>query len=345
MKEGDIINAYELKQYIIENDKTFDVLEALGCTNIKCYTKEYRCMIPNSHDASATSIKKTTLKTKVYSKSKEMVGDIFSLTMDIKNMTFPQSIKHIHKLLGLKYVGVIKKEEVKKKDILAIFKRAKGKHMDYTEEELKIYHEDICREFITIPYIGWIKEGIMPYTQKVFGIGYSRIKDRVCVPWRYWSGTEDEYVGIIGRTLNEDYGILNIPKYFPLISFPKSMTIYGLQENYKYIQEAGSVIVYEAEKSTLKSHSLLMRNAVSLGGHELSDEHIKILLSLDVTIIFAMDKDMEEQLSIDMCNRVKLFRKTGYMYDDLGLLDKKSSPIDQGLKVYQALFKRIKWIN
>lgn len=339
------MNAYELKQYIIDNNKIVDVLEGLECTNIKPYTKEYRFSTPICNNATATRIKKDTLKVKSFSSDKEMFGDIFLLTMNIKNITFPQSVKLIHKILGLKYTGITKIEKKDKKDILSIFKRAKGKHMDFTNEELKIYHEDICREFIKIPYIGWIREGIMPYTQKIFGIGYSRLKDRVCVPWRYWCGEEEDYTGIIGRTLNEDYDILNIPKYFPLIAFPKSMNIYGLQENYKCIQEAGYVIVYEAEKSVLKSHSLLIKNAVAIGGHELSDEHIKILLSLDVTIIFAMDNDMDEQLSIDMCNRVKRFRKTGYIYDELKLAGKKSSPIDKGLKVYNVLYKRIKWIN
>lgn len=339
------MNAYELKQYIIDNNKIVEVLEGLECTNIKPYTKEYRFSTPICNNATATRIKKDTLKVKSFSSDKEMFGDIFLLTMNIKNITFPQSVKLIHKILGLKYTGITKIEKKDKKDILSIFKRAKGKHMDFTNEELKIYHEDICREFIKIPYIGWIREGIMPYTQKIFGIGYSRLKDRVCVPWRYWCGEEEDYTGIIGRTLNEDYDILNIPKYFPLIAFPKSMNIYGLQENYKGIQEAGCVIVYEAEKSVLKSHSLLIKNAVAIGGHELSDEHIKILLSLDVTIIFAMDNDMDEQLSIDMCNRVKRFRKTGYIYDEFGLLGAKDSIIDRGLKIYNALFKRIKWIN
>lgn len=340
------MNAYELKQYIIENNKTVEILEWLGCSNIKSYTKEYRCSTPLCSNSTSTSIKKDTLKVKSFSSSREMTGDIFVLTMDIKNVTFPQSIKEIHKVLGLEYTRQFNtKQKDTKADILSVFKKAKRVIGDYTNEELEIYHEDICKEFTHIPYLGWIKEGIMPYTQKVFGIGYSQFRNRVCVPWRFWCGQQNDYVGIIGRTLNEDYDLLDIPKYFPLLAFPKSMTIYGLQENYKYIQECGQVVVFEAEKSPLKLHSLLIRNGVALGGHELSDEHIKILLSLNVEIIFAMDKDMDEQLSIDMCNRVKIYRKTGYMYDDLGLLGEKDSVIDRGLKIYNALYKRIKWVN
>lgn len=339
------MNTYELKQYIVDNNKTKELLEKLECTNIKEYTKEYRCSTVKCSSSTATRIKKDNLKIRVFADDKEIYGDIITLVMDLKEFTFSKSMKYIHNILGLKYNGIIKQETNNKRDILDIFKKAKGKYFNYSVDELKIYHEDILREFIKIPYIEWIREGIMPYTQKVFGVGYSRKQDRVIVPWRYWSGNSNDYTGIIGRTLNEDYDILNIPKYFPLISFPKSMNLFGLQENYKDIQEKGEVIVYESEKSVMHSHSLFIRNTVALGGHELSDEHIKILLSLDVNIIIAMDNDMKEDLSKDMCNRLKRFRKTGYIYDNMKLAGNKSSPIDKGLKVFNALYKRIKWIN
>lgn len=341
------MKAYDLKQYIIDNEKTRDILEWLECHHIKSYKKIFSFGLPDSKNPNSTCIYKHSLKTIVYSKSNELKGDIFTLTMNIKNITFPQSVKEIHKILGLPYtINIDDKEvEIKKIDILEIFKKAQRKHYNNSNDNLDIYNEEILREFVPIPYIEWVREGIMPYTQKEFGIGYSRLKNRVCIPWRYWCGNPNQYTGIIGRTLEENYKALGIPKYFPLISFPKSMNIYGLQENYKHIQEAGSVTVFEAEKSTLKAHSLNIKNCVSIGGHELSDEHIKILLSLDVEIIFAMDKDMEEQLSIDMCNKVKTFRKTGYIFDEYNLLKEKDSPMDHGLKVFKALLKRIKYIN
>jgi len=339
------LKPYDLKQYIIENEKIVLILEWLGCTNIKPHKKEYRCALPDGDDCNAVCIKKNTLKTIVYSKSNEMSGDIYTLTMDIKSLIFPQALRVIHKILGLEYTNTITTKVESKKDILEIFKKAKRKHIDFTNEDLQIYNEDICREFICIPYIDWIREGIMPYTQKEFGIGYSRLRNRVCLPWRYWaSNNNNQYTGIIGRTIDENYKELGIPKYFPLVSFPKSMNIYGLQENYKHIQEAGYVIIFEAEKSTLKCHSLGIKNTVALGGHILSDEQIKILISLDVTLIFAMDKDMEEELSIDMCNKVKIFRKTGYIYDEYGLLGEKDSCIDKGIRIFKVLLNRVIYI-
>lgn len=340
------MNVYELKEYIINNNKTEDVLIGIGCTNIKPHSKEYRFSTPLCPNATATRLKKENLKYRSFSADDESFGDIVSLTMKINNLSFSSSMSLIHKILGLRYNGVYKKEEKQKHDMLDIFKKAKNNtYRDYDLEELKIYHEDVFREYISIPYIGWVREGIMPYTQKVFGIGYNKEHDRVCVPWRYWSGNKNDFTGVVGRTLNEDYDILNIPKYFPLIKFPKSMNIFGLQENYLSIQESGEVIIVESEKAVMMLHSLMKRNAVALGGHALSDEQIKILVSLDVDIIFAMDNDMDEQLSIDMCNRVKRIRKTGYIYDEYKLAGEKASPIDNGLKVFNALYKRIKWVN
>ncbi|MBY6838671.1 toprim domain-containing protein [Clostridium botulinum] len=339
------MKSYELIEYIKSNDKIVTVLEGIGCGNIKKYSKEYRFSTPICPNSTANRIKIETLKYKSFSGEGEKYGDIISLTMEINDIKFVKAIKLIHKILRLKYYGNNIVVTKKKKDILSIFKKAKNNYYNNNLDELKIYHEDIFREYVKIPYIEWIKEGIMPYTQKEFNVGYSLKNNRVCIPWKLWCGEENDYTGLIGRTLNKDYNLFNIPKYFPLISFPKSLNLFGLQENYKYIQEKGEVIVYEAEKSVLKSHSLFIKNTVALGGHELSDEQIKILVSLNVRIIFAMDNDMSEELSIKMCKRVQHLRKTGYIYDEFKLTGNKSSPIDKGLKVYNALYKRVKWIN
>ncbi|CAG7840053.1 DNA primase [Clostridium haemolyticum] len=337
--------AYELKKYIIEKDKIMNILESIECHGIKTYPKEYRCGLPKHSNTTSVAIKKDTLKVKIFTSDKKINGDIFTLVMEIKKYEFPQAVKYLHEILGLKYIfniQDIKKEE--KKDILDVFKKAmQKKHFNNDIDELKIYNEDICREIIQIPYIGWIREGIMPFTQERFNIGYSRDKNRIAIPHRFWCGKENEYVGVMGRTLVKNYDLLDIPKYFPLKAFPKSMNLYGLQENYKYIQKANKIIVFEAEKSVLKAHSFLCRLGVALGGHELCPEQIRILLGLDVEIIFAMDNDMDEQLSINMCNQVKSFRRTSYIYDKWGLLGEKDSPVDKGMKVFKALYNnRIK---
>lgn len=336
-----IINAYKLKEYIIKNDKTKEILEKIGCFNIKNYTKELRCGSPKHKNATSISIKKDSLKVKIYKTDEDIKGDIFTLIMDIKDINFSESNRYIHNILGLEYnIFYIEKKETNKIDILKVFKKALGEYKDYTDEQLKIYNEDICSEFIKLPYIGWIREGILPKTQEIFGIGYSRRNNRVVIPHRWWCGTDNQYVGVIGRTLIKDYDLLDIPKYFPLYKFPKSMNLYGLQENYKGIQEAGYVCVAESEKSTLKRHSRLDYTCVSLGGHEISIEQTKILISLDVDIIIAMDKDISLQFIRGLCEKFYGIRPIYYIYDNFGLLNKKESPMDKPNKVYKVLFNR-----
>lgn len=336
--------SYELIEYIVKNDKIVEILENIGCTNIKPYSKEYRFSTKKYTNASANRIKKETLKYRNFSADREIYGDIFTLVMQETDVSFSKANRIIHKILKLPYTGFDKPEK-KKIDILDLFKKAQNNYFKQDVDELKIYHEDIFREYIQIPYIGWIREGITPYTQKIFKVGYSKAFNRICVPWKYCLGSEHDFTGIIGRTLNEDYDILNIPKYLPLIQFPKSLNIFGLQENYKDIQQAGEVIIFEAEKSVMKCHSRLIRNTLALGGHALSKEQIRILVSLNVNIIFAMDNDMPEQLSIDMCNEIKNLRKVGYIYDKYSISGNKASPIDKGLKAFNALYNRVKWIN
>lgn len=338
------MKAHDLKQYIIENNKIISILESIGCHHIKEYSKYISFGIPDSSNYNSASILKDTLKTKIFSTSKQMSGDIYSLIMDIKNIDFISSLKHIHKELNLVFDLSIINKDKDIKDILQVFKKVIKSHRQYNEK-IDVYDSNILTDIILMPYLGWVQEGIMPNTQREFGIGYDINKNRICIPWKYWCGSSHQYVGIMGRTLNENYKILGIPKYLPIISFPKSQTLYGLQENYKYIQEKGEVIIFEAEKSVLKCHSIGIKNTVALGCHELSDEQIKILLSLDVNIIINLDNDMDENLSIQMCNRFKIFRKTGYIRDKLNILGEKDSCIDKGYKVFKALYKRVVWVN
>lgn len=336
------MNGYELKEYIIKNDKILHILEAIGCFKIKSYSKEYRCGSSNHDNATSISIKKDSLKVKVYGKDENKIkGDLFTLVMDIKSLTFPQSIKHIHELLGLEYKRVLKLETKEcKVDILRVFRKASREYFDYSDEELLIYKEDICNEFIKMPYIGWVREGILPETQKIFGIGYSRKHNRIVIPHRYWCGEEHDYVGIIGRTLIENYDMFDIPKYFPLQRFPKSMNIYGLQENYDGIQKVSYVTVFESEKSTLKRHSKRDYSGVSLGGHELSKEQARILISLDVDIIIAFDKDISLEHIKKTCDMFYGIRTVYYIFDEFGLLKDKESPADKNEKIYKVLFNR-----
>ena len=333
--------AYELIQYIIDNDKIEDILEDLGCHHIKKYGKEYRSGLPNHSNKDSVSVKILTLKTRIYQSDSNIIkGDIFTLCMTIKEISFYEANKYIHNLFGLEHKFENKKKDEKKfYDPLEIFKKIKKKRYSLNTDDLEVIHEDCLSEYMPYPHIEWIREGIMPWTCKIFNIGYSVNRKRIVVPHRYWSGGKDDYVGVMGRTVIKEWDMLDIPKYFPLKNFPKTMNIYGLQENYQAIQEEGYCVLFEAEKSVLKRHSRNDGTGVAVCCHDVSDEQVKIIIGLNVDVVIAFDKGISIEHIRSTCDRFYGIRTVYYIFDKYDILKEKESPADATNRIYDYLFK------
>ena len=337
----------ELKQYIMDNDKIQDILEKLECHSVKEHNKEYRAGLPNRNNKTSIVVKKDSLSVKIYKPDDSIVkGNIFTLCMELKNVSFSEANKTLHNILGLKYVGVFKnenKEEIVKKDILSIFtKYKKRKSFCVNIDDIKFYNEDILDDYLPYTHINWIREGIMPWACEKFKIGFSPKHKRIIIPHRYHNGSENEYIGIIGRTVVENYDMFDIPKYYPLKPYSKSINLYGLQENYKHILENGYVIVWESEKSVLKTYSWLEKTGIATCCHDLSEEQIKILIGLDVEIVIAFDVGVDINHIRNICNNFYGIRKISYIFDKHGVLgdpNLKNSPADCGKKKFDYLFK------
>ena len=334
------MNADELKEYIIDNNCIVQILESLDCHGIKEYSDEYRAALPEGTNKTAVCIKKKNLSSSIRSGDGNKYGDIFSFVMNIKGCSFGSANQFIHNVLGLQYTYRKSKEEVQRVDPLAIFKKAKRKRYVVNDIDINTYDDSFMKEYVQLPHISWVREGILPFVCKKFNIGYSFNKKRITIPWRWWCGNGNEYLGVIGRTTIGNYEMFDIPKYFGLIPFSKGMDVYGLNENYKDIQENGYVVVFEAEKSVLKRASRLDNTGTAIGNCELTDMQVKILISLNVEIILAFD----EGLSIDHirkeCEKFYGIRPVSYIYDKWGLIEKgsKDSPADKPNKVYNFLF-------
>lgn len=341
------MDATELLQYIYDENKIEYILENLGLHSINSrLTKEFRCGLPNHNNKTSVSVnKQIPFKTKIFLPDEETVrGDLFTLTMYLKKLSFPKSIKYLHEVLGLKYTIYKKdsKDDVKKENPLDIFNKVKPKKRYVVDvNDLEIGNEELIKDYTPNLHVSWIKEGIISKTARRFNIGYDWDSKRIIIPHRWWCGDENEYIGIIGRTtLPSAYcDMFDIPKYYPIKKYPKSINLYGLNENYKSIQEAGYVVLYEAEKSTLKRHSRLDETGTSLGSHDISDEQVKILISLDVDIVIALDEGIREEHVWSICEKFYGIRKVSFIYDKYGLLDKKESPADKPDKIFKYLFK------
>lgn len=336
------INADDLKEYIIENNRVYEILESLGCHDIKEYQQEWRAALPDGTNKTAVCVKKETLSSAIRNSDGNKNGDIFTLVMSIKNVSFGEANKYIHNILGLTYTYSSKlKIDDEKNDPLRIFKKVK-KRRRASNVDIPIYDDSCMKEYIDLPYIGWIREGIMPNACERFNIGYSYDRKRIVIPERKWDGSEHDYIGISGRTTVPNYEMFDIPKYFKLSdTYPKGLNIYGLNENYKSIQEAGYTVVLESQKSVLKRYSRKDETCVAIGNCELTDAQVKILISLNVEICICLDEGIDINHIRKECEKFYHIRSVSYMYDRWNLLEtgSKDSPADKPNKVYNFMFK------
>jgi DNA primase len=181
---------------------------------------------------------------------------------------------------------------------------------------LETYSEDILERFELIPNLLFYEDGILPEIQMKCNIGYDSVTGRISVPWRSFSG---ELCGVMGRLnkkeLNEDE-----VKWYPILPFAKSKTLYGFVENYNSIQEKSFVMLGESEKFSLQVASKGLNVGLGLGGSFLSEyqaNHIKSLFPK--LIIVAMDEGLSEEHSLEIAKQLKSDKyyknKCGYIFD------------------------------
>ena len=318
-------------------------MESLGCHDIKEYQGEWRAALPEGTNKTAVCVKKNNLSSAIRCSDCNKMGDIFTLVMEIKNIQFGKANKYIHKVLGLNYTynNKEKEKEEEKNDPLQIFKKVRKKRHTL-DKDTPIYDDSCMKEYVDLPYIGWIREGVMPFACERFNIGYSYDRKRIVIPERKWDGDDNDYIGVSGRTTVENYEMFDIPKFFKLSNtYPKGINVYGLNENYKTIQEAGYCVMLEAQKSVLKRYSRKDGTAVAIGNCELTEEQVRILISLNVEIIIALDEGIDINLIRKECDKFYPIRKVSYMYDKWGLIKKgsKNSPADMPNKIYEFMKK------
>ena len=124
-------------------------------------------------------------------------------------------------------------------------------------------------------------------------------------------------------------------KYYYLIPCMCSKTLYGFFQNYKYLVN-NTIFVFESEKSVMQCHSYGIRNCVALGSGSISQQQVKLLLSLHPKkIIFMHDQGYKMEYierNIDVVKNYSRFSevKLGYWnYFDKDYKD-KVSPSDLG---------------
>lgn len=338
----------ELKEWIYSNGKIEFILNEIGCGHIVYHpSKEYySCSNCNGDNKGAVNIKNNKYLNCVnYTREKEFDdnSDLLTLVQYNKRISdskfsFFDTVKYLHKILGLPLT--FKKQEEKKEvvDPLYIFKKVKAKRKRQNVLDISPIDEKELHDFIPYIHIDIYREGIIKKTIDKFELAYSYKWKRTVFPIRYW--LSGELLGYNARTSVENYDLFDIPKYYITPGYKKQNNLYGLYQNYNDIKKAGYITLLESEKSVCKRDSRNDSTCVALQGHVISDEQIRIITGLDIReIVVALDKDVCIEEVWCICEKFYGIRKVSYIFDRYDLLGVKDSPADADNKIYNFLFQ------
>lgn len=334
----------ELKEYIYEQNKTRDILEALGCHEIKYNAqKEYfSATQPDGDNPMGVVIRNNQyLSYRSFSRGVDYEDgkDLISLVEDIKKISFVESIKYLHKILGLPFEFKKKEEKPKKKyDPLDVFRRVlRCNRRVVNVDDIHILDDKLLTDFVPMLHIDWLREGITEKTRKKFKIAYSYRHKRIVIPHFYWM--TNELIAFNMRTTVPNYEEFGIKKYYLSNGYNKSLNLYGYCQNKDEIERKGYCTLVESEKSVLKRDSLCDGTCLALSGKTLSTEQIRIVNSLKINeLIICLDNDVDVNEIRWMAEQFKNRVKVSYIKDSWNILGEKDSPCDARNKNYQFLF-------
>jgi DNA primase len=342
----------EIKKRILEEDKIEFLLIKMECEKIKFRGNRYEAQLPrkfNSDNPRSVQVYlNESLSCRIRSRGISGGFDIFGLVSYIVfdvyseegwNDNLYKSKKWICSLLG--YNDFQNKEVIIKDDPLKWLKdirKKRKKELEIIENE--IIDDSILSNFVMVPHINYINEGIDYKTQKDFQIGYDIFMKRIIWPIHNQYG---DIVSIKGRTIYTDYKERGIFKFVYYFRFNKSIEWYNWHRALYYILENKEVIIFEGDKSCWLATQWGYPNCVAIGGDDISPYQVKMIsdLGLDIKIIIAMDKDKSVN---DIKKQGKKFgtaRSVFALWDNNGLLssENKESPTDKGKTIFELLYK------
>ena len=298
---------------------------------------ELRFSREDGHNPTAMRLKLDTLKFDGFSINAH--GNLYSLVMKTKHLSFPKALKYIAETLGLE------KSQFSQKIRYPFGGFYKGLMREIREPEYSMttYDDSILNDYIGKYNLMFFKDGINFQTQQFFNVGFDIETLRITVPEYTLDG---RLCGIMGR-LNDS----RCPKderWLPIIPCSRSLTLYGYHHNYETIQQKNIVVVGESEKFVQQLHSMGSYVGLATCGCDISEiqaKHLKALMTSK--IILAYDEGLEEDQIRTQAEKLILdnamFRnKVGYVFDRDNLIlpkGSKASPSDLGKGAFLELSK------
>ena len=316
----------DLKEHILNNDYTEQILSELRCHHIVNKGEYITC---GNHDGDNKQAITVYLNenltcvnyTRQLSKDKR-THDIFDLICFVEDLTFFEALKWTCDVLGLDYYQA--PEELP--DSLQILKMLKDMRLENNEEDntpLKPIPEEILTYYLPYGNKLFEDDNIPLSVQKEFEVGYDPSTKYISIPIRDMIGS---LVGVKGRWFGDSHEVDK--KYWYLERCNKSRLIYGYFQNKDYIKSNTKLFIVESEKSVMQLVGMGYRNVVSTCGKTISKAQVELISRTGCSPIFAFDKDVEEE---ELKSIADMFIDGISVYaiiDKDGVLDEKESPSD-----------------
>ncbi|ATF13559.1 hypothetical protein A616_16715 [Brevibacillus brevis X23] len=339
------MDVFGLKNYIIGNPELIElILEKSGFHKIKRHNDEYRCAKDTDSNPTAVKVNIKNLSSSIFSSN--LKGDLITLIQGKSGLSFTKTLNYIADIVQYKNTDI---PESKITLPFGGYYKKISRMKNDNALDIETYTDEILDQFEILPNMLFYEDGILPQIQEKFKIGYDSLSCRITVPWYSFDG---RLCGVMGR-LNRRNTHPDESKWYPVIPFPKSKTLYGYAANYQSIQEKGIVLIGESEKHTLLLASKGLNVGIGLGGcnlSELQSNHIKAMFPQKAIIM--LDEGLDEEQSYELAVKLKSDRfyrnQVGYIYDSNNMYlpkESKLAPADVDVNTLKLLIKNCtRWI-
>lgn len=218
--------------------------------------------------------------------------DAIGLVQHVKHIDFNQSVSYICSVLHLQVGQIEQNDSV---DNWAELRRFLP-NAESEPDKLLTYDKSILSLFDHLYPQEWLDYGISTDILDKFGIGWYARQACISIPVIF----NGQLVGVRGRYTREQDVAKG--KYRPIctldgqvLKLATSQVMYGYDQNKDAIEKSRQVVLFESEKSVLKSPQYGIDNALAVFGSNISKQHIQLLLELGVNdVVIAFDSDYKQ---------------------------------------------------
>ena len=286
-----MIDIASLKSQLTE-DRIIELLDALGAPLMKADSNNLVFpSICHQSDPLAHSAKLWLYLDSMQYKcwSCGFSGDAISLVQHVKHLDFNQAITYICSTLNLQVGQIEQNEQLDNWSELRRFLPDAEPEPD----KLVTYDPAVLSLFDHLYPQDWLDYGITKDILDKFGVGWYARQACISIPVVF----NGQLVGVRGRYTREHDVAKG--KYRPIctldgqvLKFPSGACFYGYDQNRAAIEKSRQVVLFESEKSVLKSPQYGIDNALAVFGSNISKRHIQLLLELGVNeVALGFDSD------------------------------------------------------